>query len=325
MLDDRAVLVTGGTGSFGRRFTATVLARHRPRELVVFSRDEHKQAELAAWLGAGAAGRVRFVLGDVRDPAAVRGAMAGIDVVVHAAALKHVPAGEDNPLEFVKTNVLGAANLVDAAVDRGVAKVLALSSDKAAGPASVYGATKLCADRLFIAADRSAAPRGGTRFAVVRFGNFVGSRGSVVPAFRRIRRGDPLPITDPRMTRFWITLQQAVDFALTCLADMRGGEILVPKAPSMRLVDVARAIAPGRAFAVSRARPGERLHEVLLTADDARSAYEYPDRFLILPPAYPRDGNGAGRSCPEDFEYTSDGNDRWLSVEELRSMLEDLP
>jgi len=326
VLDERSVLVTGGTGSFGRCFVATVLARYRPRRLVVFSRDELKQFEMAQAYGPARYPCMRYVIGDVRDRDALHRALEGIDVVVHAAALKHVPTAEANPLEAVKTNVLGTANLVDAALDRGVGRVLALSSDKAASPVNLYGATKLCADKLLVAANRDG---GASRFSVVRYGNVLGSRGSVVPVFLARRAGGEVPITDPRMTRFWITLPQVVDFTLSCLERMQGGEVFVPKIPSMRLVDLARAVAPGCRMEVVGIRPGEKLHEVLIAPDDARQAVEYDDRYVILPPPGGPGGNGrslrnGGRPCPEDFRYSSESNPRWLSVEELRAMVEAL-
>jgi UDP-N-acetylglucosamine 4,6-dehydratase/5-epimerase len=325
MLDDKVILVTGGTGSFGRCFTEIVLSRYRPRALIIFSRDEYKQFEMNQALGYGRYPCLRFVLGDVRDREALHRALAGVNVVVHAAALKHLPTAETNPLEFVKTNILGAANLIDAALDRDVGKVVALSSDKAANPSSVYGATKLCADKLFTAANEASSRR-RTRFSVIRYGNFVGSRGSVVPYFRRLRHTGLLPITDPRMTRFWITLPQAVEFALSSLVQMQGGEIFVPKVPSMSVTDLAQALAPECGLEMTEVRPGEKLHEVLVSPDDARQTYEYSDRFVIVPPSYRHDtnGNGSGRLCPEDFQYSSDRNNQWLSVEQLRTMMEGL-
>jgi UDP-N-acetylglucosamine 4,6-dehydratase/5-epimerase len=327
MLDDRVILVTGGTGSFGRCFAAGVLARYRPRKLIVFSRDEFKQFEMSQAPGLRRHPCIRYVIGDVRDQEAVRRAFAGVDVVVHAAALKHVPTAEANPLEAIKTNILGAANVIDAALERGVGRVLALSTDKAACPVSLYGATKLCADKLFAAADRH--DDHATRFSIVRYGNVAGSRGSVIPFFLKQRDHGMLPITDPRMTRFWITLPQVVEFTLSCLERMKGGEVFVPKIPSMRIVDLANAIAPGCAVEVVGRRPGERLHEVLISRDDACLTTEYEDRYVISP-GLPRLRAGTealvagGVPCPDGFSYSSDGNRHWLSAEELQSLLEGL-
>lgn len=330
MLDGKDVLVTGGTGSFGQRFVETVLKRYRPRRLIVFSRDELKQSEMQQRLSRLDGSRVlRFFLGDIRDRERLYRALDHVDVVVHAAALKQVPACEYNPFEAVKTNVLGAAHLVDAAIDRGVQKVIALSTDKAANPVNLYGATKLCSDKLLIAANNYAGAD-GTRFSIVRYGNVVGSRGSVVPLFRKLAStGGVLPITDPRMTRFWITLDQGVDFVLASLSRMQGGEIFVPKIPSMNIMDLAEAVAPGCRTEIVGIRPGEKLHEVLVSEDDARHTVEHDDYFTVLPSFHEWDAQAykernGGAPCPEGFRYSSDNNDRWLSVEELRSMIADL-
>jgi UDP-N-acetylglucosamine 4,6-dehydratase len=265
--------------------------------------------------------RVRFFIGDVRDVDRLRRAFDGVDVVVHAAALKQVPAAEYNPFEAVKTNVLGAANIIDAALDRDVKLVIALSTDKAANPISLYGATKLCSDKLFVAAN---AYSGGhkTRFAVVRYGNVVGSRGSVVPLFLERRPTGVLPITDPRMTRFWITLDQGVRFVVKSLERMHGGELFVPKIPSMRIVDLATALAPECRLDVIGMRPGERLHEVMVPGDDARNTVEYADSFIIQPgfPWWAPENCNGGKPCPDGFRYSSDTNDRWLTADELRQM-----
>ncbi|HLK11855.1 MAG TPA: UDP-N-acetylglucosamine 4,6-dehydratase (inverting) [Candidatus Binatia bacterium] len=320
-LDDRSVLITGGTGSFGQRFAATALAYARPRRLIVFSRDEWKQAEMRQALGDHPA--LRLFLGDVRDRDRLMRAFHGVDVVIHAAALKQVPAAEYNPWECVRTNVVGAQNVVDAAIERGVKRVIALSSDKAANPVNLYGATKLVADKLFVAGNTYATP-GDTQLAVVRYGNVMGSRGSVVPLFRRLRASGRIPITDRRMTRFWITLDQAVSFVGRALRQMRGGEIFVPKLPSVRIVDLARALAPGCALDEVGIRPGEKLHEVMITAEDARKAVEFDDHYVIQP-AFPwwsddLGAAGGGRPVPEGFVYASDTNDRWLDGEELRTL-----
>jgi UDP-N-acetylglucosamine 4,6-dehydratase len=270
--------------------------------------------------------RVRFFLGDVRDRERLHRAFEGVDVVIHAAALKQVPAAEYNPFEAIKTNVLGAANVVDTALDRGVSRVVALSTDKAANPINLYGATKLCQDKLIVAANSYAGGR-DVRFSVVRYGNVVSSRGSVIPFFMKQREKGVLPITDERMTRFWITLEQGVRFTLGCLETMRGGEVFVPKLPSMRITDLARVIAPGCRWEVTGIRPGEKLHEVMVPVDDARSTLEYEDHFLIQPllPFWNTEAHRAergGEPCSDGFCYSSDRNDRWLDESELRAMVD---
>lgn len=322
-LNDLSVLVTGGTGSFGKRFVRTVLERWRPARVIVFSRDELKQYEMESQLVPETKKHVRFFLGDVRDRDRLYRALDGVDVVVHAAALKQVPAAEYNPFEFVKTNVLGAANLIDAAIDRRVKKVIALSTDKAANPINLYGATKLCSDKLFVAGN-SYSGRHETRFAVVRYGNVMGSRGSVIPFFLKMRETGVLPITDPRMTRFWISLDQGVDFVLASLERMKGGEIFVPKIPSMRITDLAEAMAPGVPQKVIGIRPGEKLHEVMVPEDDARNTYEHESYFVIQPPldgaaAGIAESENPGKACPDGFRYASDTNDKWLTADELRA------
>ena len=325
-LADRTVLVTGGTGSFGQRFAEIVLTQHRPRKLIVLSRDELKQSEMRQRFGDHPA--LRFFLGDVRDRDRLLRAFHGVDVVIHAAALKQVPAAEYNPWECVRTNIQGAQNVIDAAIDRGVRRVIALSSDKAANPVNLYGATKLVSDKLFVAGNTYAS-LSETQLAVVRYGNVMGSRGSVIPLFKELRASGRLPITDRRMTRFWITLDQAVGFVLRVLVRMRGGEIFVPKLPSMRLLDLAEAVAPGCEFEEVGIRPGEKLHEMMITAEDARKAIEYDDHYVIQP-AFPWWSDDlaleiGGRPVADGFMYASDGNDRWLSVEELRRMIADEP
>jgi UDP-N-acetylglucosamine 4,6-dehydratase len=318
-LNGKSVLITGGTGSFGKRFVATALERLQLKRLVVFSRDELKQYEMQQRLDAP---HLRYFLGDVRDPTRLHRAFEGIDVVVHAAALKQVPAAEYNPFEAVKTNIFGAENIVNAAIDHGIKRVIALSTDKAANPINVYGATKLCSDKLFVAGNVYVGAR-DSRFAVVRYGNVVGSRGSVIPFFLARRKTGTLPITDPRMTRFWITLQQGVDFVIDCLERMTGGEVFVPKIPSMNIMDLASALAPECKHEIIGIRPGEKLHEVMVTDDDARSTVMLDDRYVILPSndfAWLESYRGAKR-CPEGFRYGSDTNDRWLSREQLVEML----
>lgn len=325
MLNDKVVLITGGTGSFGKKFTETVLSRYKPKKLIIFSRDELKQFEMRERFGEDRYRCLRYFIGDVRDRERLYRAFDGVDIVVHTAALKQVPAAEYNPLEAVKTNVLGAGNVIDAAIDRNVKKVIALSTDKAANPINLYGATKLCADKLFIAGNHYAGHH-GTRFSVVRYGNVVGSRGSVIPFFMSMRRNGFLPITDPRMTRFWITLGQGVNFVLACLERMEGGEIFVPKIPSMKIVDLAKTIAPECEMRIVGIRPGEKLHEVMVPEDDARHTVEHEDHYVILPSFHEWDvkahlQKNSGKPCPDGFRYSSDTNTEWLSDEELRKIV----
>ena len=327
-LNGRSTLVTGGTGSFGRAFIADMLASCRPRRLVIYSRDELKQYEMQNDPRFAGRSELRFFIGDVRDLARLEMAMEGIEVVVHAAALKQVPTAEYNPMECIRTNVIGAENVMLASIRAGVLRVIALSTDKAAGPINLYGASKLASDKIMIAANNLAGGR-PARFAVVRYGNVVGSRGSVVPLFRRlIREGSQsLPITDPRMTRFWITLPQGVRFVMDCLGRMRGGEIFVPKIPSMRIIDLARAMAPTMETRVVGIRPGEKLHESLVTEDDAPYTIEEGDHYTILPGLVaPSLATGrTGRSVPEGFRYASNTNGDWLSAEALLAMIGEQP
>ena len=318
-LDGRSILITGGTGSFGRRFIETVLATSNPRKVIVFSRDELKQYEMQQALGDDA--RLRCFLGDVRDVERLRRAFHGVDFVVHAAALKQVPAAEYNPFEAVKTNIHGAQNVIEAAIDANVRRVIALSTDKASSPINLYGATKLVSDKLFVQGNFYAGHQ-DTRFAVVRYGNVVGSRGSVVPFFKMKAETGVLPITDERMTRFWITLQQGVEFVLSSLQLMRGGEVFVPKIPSMRVTDLARAIAPEATLEYVGIRTGEKLHEEMISIDDARRTIDIGDRYVIQP-EFGWWGNDhlEGASVPEGFAYTSDKNEAWLDVEGLRALL----
>lgn len=323
-LRGKSVLVTGGTGSFGRSFIRQVLEDHEPARVVVFSRDELKQYELRQSIGSD--DRMRFFLGDVRDRERLRRALSGVDVVVHAAALKQVDTAEYNPGEFVRTNVLGSENVIEAAIDAGVERVVALSTDKASSPANLYGATKLTADRLFISSNHY-AQAGGTRFAVVRYGNVMGSRGSVIPLFRGIAaRGGPIPITDFRMTRFWITLPQAVRFVIFALGDMSGGELYVPRIPSMRVVDLAEAIAPGMEVIEIGMRPGEKLHEEMISVADARMTVERDDCYIVRPTVALWGGfrEASGTPVAEGFTYTSDRNSQWLQPDDLRALLERL-
>jgi UDP-N-acetylglucosamine 4,6-dehydratase/5-epimerase len=321
-LDGKNILVTGGTGSFGKRFIRNVLRDHRPERLIVFSRDELKQSEMQS-APAFSAPCMRYFIGDVRDPDRLRRAMDRVELVVHAAAMKHVPIAEYNPFEAIRTNVIGGQNVIEAALDAGVERVIALSTDKAACPVNLYGATKLCSDKLFVAANAYAGVR-RTRFSVVRYGNVFGSRGSVVPLFLAQKSTGVLSITDSRMTRFWITLERGAAFVIECLADMVGGEIFVPKIPSMRMVDLAAAIAPAARLEVIGIRPGEKLHEVMIPEDDARSALDVGDRYVVLP-SVPWIEHGVwharGRACAEGFRYASDTNDRWLSSDDLGKMI----
>lgn len=321
---DKTILITGGTGSFGQKFIEAILAQ-RPRKLIIFSRDELKQHEMRDRFPDSSGAVVRYFLGDVRDRERLYRAFEGVDIVVHAAALKQVPAAEYNPLEFIKTNVLGAANVIDAAIDRDVKRVIALSTDKAANPINLYGASKLCSDKLFVAANSYSGSH-QARFSVVRYGNVIGSRGSVVPYFLKMRKTGVLPITDSRMTRFWITLEQGVNFVVSCLGRMRGGEVFVPKIPSMNIMDLARAIAPECRTQIVGIRPGEKIHEVMVTEDDARHTIEHEDCYAILPSFHDWDAasyaeQNGGKPCPDGFQYSSDANTQWLIVEQLQKMI----
>jgi UDP-N-acetylglucosamine 4,6-dehydratase/5-epimerase len=323
---DASVLVTGGTGSFGTRFVETLMRQAKPRRVVVYSRDEFKQYEMQQRFPAEWMSRLRFFIGDVRDRDRLDLAMREIDLCVHAAALKHVPTAEYNPMECIHTNVIGAENVVRCAIRNDVRKVIALSTDKAANPINLYGASKLAADKVFIAANNLSGSK-GTRFSAVRYGNVVGSRGSVIPFFRKLvaEGADHLPITDPRMTRFWITLQQGVDFVVSSFALMQGGEIFVPKIPSMRVTDIATTLAPGLPHTIVGIRPGEKLHEVMITEDDSRQTVELEDRYVIEPvfswwqrEAYAKYG---ALSVPDGFRYASDTNSHWLTSGQLAELL----
>lgn len=322
---DLSILITGGTGSFGKKFVETLFP-YQPRRLIIFSRDEVKQLQMRQSFPNAGHPALRFFIGDVRDKERLRRAFQGVDIVVHAAALKQVPTAEYNPLEVIKTNIMGAANVIDAAIDSGVKKVIALSSDKAANPINLYGATKLCADKLFIAAGVYA---GGlnSKFSVVRYGNVMGSRGSVIPFFMERRHTGVLPITDTRMTRFWLTLDQAVEFVIKCLGLMQGGEIFVPKLQSMRIIDLARALAPNCRHEIVGIRPGERLHETLITEDEARRTMEFPELFVVQPGSVLREwSNGhlrGGHPVSEDFSYSSNANDCWMTPKELLAHLKE--
>ena len=322
MLNDKSILITGGTGSFGHSFVPMTLAKYKPRRLVIFSRDEMKQWEMAKLYGNDP--RVRFFIGDVRDKDRLARALNGIDYVVHAAATKIVPTAEYNPFECVKTNVIGAMNLIDACLDQGVQGVVALSTDKASSPSNLYGATKLTSDKLFIAGNSYSGSK-ETRFAVVRYGNVMGSRGSVIPLFLNLASSGVLPITDNRMTRFMITLEQGVELVWHAFEDMVGGEIYVKKIPSMKMTDVAFACAPAAKHKIVGIRPGEKLHEQMTSLEDAPHTYEYSVHFKILPAIHnwsldPKRING-GRLVAPDFTYSSDNNSEWMSIETLQSWI----
>jgi UDP-N-acetylglucosamine 4,6-dehydratase/5-epimerase len=328
-LDGRAVLITGGTGSFGRRFAQTLLERYTPRRVIIYSRDELKQFEMQnAAPFRGREATMRWFLGDVRDADRLRKGMEDVDVVIHAAALKQVPAAEYNPFEAVKTNILGAENVINAALSAGVRQVVALSTDKAAAPINLYGATKLASDKLFIAANHHRGSH-DIRFSVVRYGNVMGSRGSVIPFFLEKRSGGVLPVTDERMTRFNITLQQGVDFVLACLARMWGGELFVPRIPSYRILDIAAAVAPEAKIELIGLRPGEKLHEEMITVTDALGSIEFDDYFVILPAMQLWDTERfrlessarPGKRCEYGFSYNSGTNERFLTVAELRALI----
>jgi UDP-N-acetylglucosamine 4,6-dehydratase len=323
MFTDKSILITGGTGSFGKKYIKTILERYNPKRIVVFSRDELKQFEMQQVYNAGC---MRYFIGDVRDKDRLNTAMRGIDYVIHAAALKQVPAAEYNPTECIRTNINGAENVIFAALENNVQKVIALSTDKAANPINLYGATKLCSDKLFVAANNIAGGR-NTAFAVVRYGNVVGSRGSVVPFFQKLldEKQTKLPVTDEKMTRFWISLQQGVDFVLKNFERMYGGEIFVPKIPSIRITDLAKAMAPEAAIDIVGIRPGEKLHEIMCPADDSHLTIEFDDHYVISPSIrffashdYTKNAIGEiGTRVPQGFEYCSGTNKEFLSPEEI--------
>ena len=318
---ESSVLVTGGTGSFGNKFAEIILSKHRPRRLVIFSRDELKQSEMMTRFNDPT---LRFFVGDVRDKDRLERAMHGVDIVFHAAALKQIPSCEYNPFEAIQTNVIGAKNVIDAAIDQGVKRVVAISTDKAVNPVNLYGATKLCAEKLFVQGNAYGYAQ-GTIFSVVRYGNVIGSRGSVIPLFASQRAVGAVTVTDPAMTRFWLRLEQGVEFAIRCAELMRGGEIFVPKIPSMRLPDLVEAIAPDCRIEFIGIRPGEKLHEILISEDESRQALEFEDMFVIEP-IYPswtfRSWEGGKRPAP-GFRYSSDTNSWWLFTAEMRELIGD--
>lgn len=329
MFDKKNILITGGTGSFGKKFTQLLLQKYRPNKIIIFSRDELKQYEMAQEFSDKC---MRYFIGDVRDKDRLKKAMKDVDYVIHAAALKHVPIAEYNPMECIKTNINGAQNVIDAALDNGVTKVIALSTDKAANPVNLYGATKLASDKLFVAANNLVG-RSNIQFSVVRYGNVIGSRGSVIPHFKKlIERGDKtLPITDEKMTRFLITLEQGVNFVLKNFERMQGGEIFVPKIPSIKIIDLASFMAPHLKQQIIGIRPGEKLHEIMCPADDSHLTYEFDDHFVISPTItfttrrnYEKNSLGeVGKKVLQGFEYNSGNNDTWLEKEEFLELLKE--
>lgn len=330
MLNNKIVLTTGGTGSFGKKFTKTILERYpNIKKIIIFSRDEYKQFEMQNMPEFKPFDeKLRFFIGDVRDKERLLRAFEGVDIVVHAAALKQVPACEYNPFEAVKTNVIGAQNIIDAAIDKGIEKVVALSTDKACAPINLYGATKLCSDKLFIAGNAYCGEK-KTRFSVVRYGNVAGSRGSVIPFFKKLvsEGAKELPITDMKMTRFWLKLEQAVEMVIEAIQNMQGGELYVKKIPSMKMPDLAKAIAPELSIKEVGIRPGEKIHEQMITKEDARNTIELDDYYIILPEIdmenishkYP-----LAKPVAYDFEYHSGNNDRWLSIEDMQKLIEEI-
>jgi len=326
MLNDKSILITGGTGSFGKKCTEIILEKYKPRRLIIFSRDELKQFEMSQIFPDTKYKSIRYFIGDVRDKERLNRAFRNVDYVIHAAALKQVPAAEYNPFEAVKTNTLGAQNVINVAIDQGVKKVIALSTDKAANPINLYGATKLCSDKLFIAGN-SYVGQDHSIFSVVRYGNVAGSRGSVIPFFLKCRENGVLPITDPRMTRFWITLEQGVNFVLSCIERMVGGELFVPKIPSMNIMELAKVIAPECKTEIIGIRPGEKLHELMITRDDARRTLEFKDYYMIQPEFHfwKRRYNGnTGKPVAEGFEYNSGTNPWKLTIEEMKKIVDGL-
>jgi len=321
LFDDKTILITGGTGSFGKKFTEILLSEHDPESVRIYSRGELLQMEMQNRFDDS---RLRFLIGDVRDRDRLYRAASGVDIIVHAAALKHVPACEYNPIEAVRTNVEGSVNVIDAAIDNSVEKVMAISTDKAVHPVNLYGATKMVAEKLFTQGNAYTGLR-KTRFSCVRYGNVIGSRGSVIPLFKEQRKNGVITITDDRMTRFWITLEQGVRFVMDCTARMKGGEIFVPKIPSMKVIDLAMVVAPDAERKVIGIRSGEKLHEILLTEDEARHTREFDNYFVIEPehPFWGKDNFMDGKSLPEGFRYTSDGNDEWLTEDEIEKIVDE--
>ena len=319
--NEKVILVTGGTGSFGKKFIEIMLKEFKPAKLIVYSRDEQKQHEMRQ-MGFQHE-NLRYFIGDIRDQERLRRAFQGVDYVVHAAALKQVPACEYNPMEAVKTNILGSSNVIDAALDSNVKRVIALSTDKAVNPINLYGATKLAAEKLFVQSNAYAGGR-ETRFSCVRYGNVVGSRGSVVPVFLRQRKSGSITITDDRMTRFWISLEQGVRFVIRCLDEMHGGEVFVPKIPSMKVIDLAKAVAPEAKINIIGIRPGEKLHEVLISEDEARTVIELDDMYVVQPAAalwFGHEWENSGKKINDDFHYVSNTNSDWLDIKDIQELI----
>lgn len=324
MLNNKTILITGGTGSFGKKFTEIVLKRYKPKKLIIFSRDELKQFEMAQEFPREKHRCMRYFIGDIRDKERLWRAFHGVDIVIHAAAMKQIPTAEYNPTEVINTNILGAQNIVNVAADRSVKKIIALSTDKAANPINLYGATKLCSDKLFITANNFVGlPKDKSLFSIVRYGNVIGSRGSVIPFFKKIKDKKIVPITDPRMTRFWITLEQGIDFVLQSLDQMIGGEIFVPKIPSMNIMDLAKIVCPNSKVDIVGIRPGEKLHEVMITRDDARSTFEYDNHFIIKPDFF-TDKQFSGKKVDDEFEYNSKTNPWKLGIDEMKKVISEL-
>lgn len=332
LFKDKSILITGGTGSFGRAFAKRLIQEGACRRVIIFSRDEWKQWDMRSSHPIFNDTKMRYFLGDVRDQDRLKRAFSDVDIVIHAAALKQVPAAEYNPTEFIKTNVLGAMNVVDAAIEVGVKKVIALSTDKAVNPINMYGATKLCSDKLFVAGNSYVGVRGYPTFSVVRYGNVAASRGSVIPLWlKQIREGNhQLPITDERMSRFWITLQEAVEFVINCLKTTRGGEIFVPKIPSFYVTELAKTMCPSCKMQAIGIREGEKLHELMIGIDDARHTIDFGDHYIIVPEMLTHSkelmdkfiGNRKGEKLPEGFSFTSDNNSKWIEKDELKQRLE---
>ena len=320
MFNGKTVLITGGTGSFGKKFTNILLSKHKPKKVIIYSRDELKQYEMQQQFKDYK--NIRFFIGDVRDKDRLVMAFRGVDYILHAAALKQVPAMEYNPAEAIKTNTMGAMNIIDAAIECGIKKVIALSTDKACNPINLYGATKLCADKLFIAGN-SYSGKVKTRFSVVRYGNVVGTRGSVVPFFAQRINGGVIPITDKKMTRFLITLDQAVDFVIKCFGLIHGGELFVPKIPSVKIVDLARTMAPRCKMKIIGIRPGEKLHEVMISEDDSRNTLEFKYHYIVKPsfPWWNEKNHYGGKKMPDGFKYASNTNKDWLEGKRLKKTI----
>jgi len=323
MIDNKNILLTGGSGSFGKKFSEIILRDYNPRSIRIYSRGELLQLQMQEKFDDD---RLRFFIGDVRDQQRLHRAMCDVDIVIHAAALKQVPACEYNPIEAIKTNINGAVSVIEAAIDNGVQKVMAISTDKAVHPVNLYGATKMAMEKLFIQANSYKGTR-DIRFSCVRYGNVIGSRGSVIPVFKnQLKNGNTITITDDRMTRFWITLEQGVKLVIDSLNLMKGGEIFIPKISSMKITDLAEALAPGAEYKVIGIRPGEKIHEILITEDEARHTSDYDDFYIIYPEKmyWPSDFKPEGKPCPEGFRYTSDNNTQWMSIEELQKIVTEL-